>query len=63
MLKRTHVNYMNQDAQQKQLNISMCLYVRSSVVAYKSAYSGQCVCYFMRCLCIAVIQTYLKFSV
>ena len=30
----------------KQLNISMCLYVRTGVVAYKSAYSGQCVCYF-----------------
>ena len=30
----------------KELNISMCLYVRISIVAYKSAYSDQCACYF-----------------
>ena len=33
----------------KQLNISMCLYARTSVVAYKSAYSDQCVLFFVHC--------------
>ena len=43
----------------KQLNISMCLYVRTDVVAYKSAYSDQYVYYFVRFF----FQTCLKFSV
>ena len=33
----------------KQLNISMCSYVRTSVVTYKSAYSDQCVLFFVHC--------------
>ena len=59
---KEHVNYINQDVQQKAVKyISMCLYVRTSVVTYKSAYSDQCVCYFYEILCIVVLQTYLKF--
>ena len=35
--------YINQNAQQKQRNISMYLPVRTNVVTYKSPYSVQCV--------------------
>ena len=40
----------------------MCLYERPSVVAYKSVYTDQCVCYFHEVF-VHCIQTYLKFSV